>query len=131
MEPGQRDLALVAGRHETHDSLAASKPNVEIAEYRADTGCGLGFLQALPALTGLIVSGTLVEDLGPILEHPNLLYDVSNLDYRDRMGFFLDFEDTPATRNHPALHAIALLDGNTDAGLRQKALREHFGIAPH
>ena len=86
---------------------------------------------ALPRLHGLKVRGTNVSDITPIIEHPHLLYDVTRLDYRDRLGYLLDFADTPLTRQDPELHAISLLDRNPEAGLRQKALRERYGIKPN
>ena len=91
----------------------------------------LTFIAALPSLPSLDVKGTNVRDVAPILAHPTLLYDVSKLDYRDCLGFFLDFTDTPLALRDPALHAISLMDGSAEKGLRQKALRERFGIASH
>lgn len=83
----------------------------------------LGFIAALPSLTGLNFSGTEVSDFAPVLAKPALLTDTSNMDPRDASAYFLDFSDTPLTRSDPVLHAIAQIE---DRHLRQKALRERF-----
>jgi Leucine-rich repeat (LRR) protein len=90
----------------------------------------LGFIATMRSLQGLNFARTQVSEIKPILAHAELLYDVSDLDYRDRAGYHLHFEDTPLTRSSEALHKISLMDGNPDAGNRQKALRELFGVAP-
>jgi Leucine-rich repeat (LRR) protein len=90
----------------------------------------LSFIAKMQWLHGLNFARTQVSEIEPILAHAGLLYDVSDLDYRDRAGYYLHFEDTPLARSSEALHKISLMDGNTDAGDRQKALRELYGIAP-
>jgi len=89
----------------------------------------LNFLDALPGLTALDLNGAPVDDLAPILRHQTLLYVVSNLDYRDRLGHWLDFQNTPAAGRDPAIAAISLLDGDAHHGLRQAALRKLAGLA--
>jgi Leucine-rich repeat (LRR) protein len=90
----------------------------------------LSFIAAMQSLQGLNFARTQVGDIKPILAHPELLYDVSDLDYRDRAGYYLHFEDTPLARSSEALHKVSLLDGHPDAGNRQKALRELYGVEP-
>ena len=90
----------------------------------------LNVIATIQWLHGLNLARTQVREIEPILAHAGLLYDVSDLDYRDRAAYYLHFEDTPLARSSEALHKISLLDGNTDAGNRQKALRELYGIAP-
>lgn len=90
----------------------------------------LSFIATLQWLCGLNFARTQVSEIEPILAHAGLLYDVSDLDYRDRAAYYLHFEDTPLARSSEALHKISLMDGNTDTGNRQKALRELHGIVP-
>lgn len=84
----------------------------------------LNFIANMRSLCSLNFAGSQVREIAPILAHAGLLYDVSDLDYRDREAYHLDFKDTPLARSSEALRKISLMNGN-----RQEALRELYGIA--
>lgn len=88
--------------------------------------CELEPISRMPKLSALLISGTKVDSLKHVLEHPRLLHD-THADQREHTAWSLSFADTPVARSNQKLTEIAMME---DRGFnnKQKALRELFGI---